>query len=410
MSTLPSPRFLDRTTPPHIATLILLAGLPALSMNIFLPSLPIMAEAFDTPYRVMQLSVSLYLGVNAALQVFIGPIADRFGRRPILLTSFAMFVLASIGCALSTNVELFLVFRMLQAIGATGLVLSRAIVRDMVPQAQAASMIGYVTMGMSVVPMVGPVLGGALDEALGWQASFWLLTVSGALVLWLIWADLGETGPADHPTFAHQFAEWPELLGAPRFWGYVAAALFSSGAFFAYLGGAPFVGSEVFGLSPAHLGFYFGAPAVGYFLGNWISGRFSVAMGIDRMILIGAALTLAGLALSSVLSAMGLGSAEMFFAFMTFVGLGNGMVLPNANAGLLSVRPHLAGTASGLGGAAMIGGGAALSAYAGSLLGPGSTELPLLVLMTVCSALALASILFVRARNRAGPAAPAPAE
>ena len=400
VSTLPSPRFLDSRTPPHIATLILLAGLPALSMNIFLPSLPIMAEAFDTPYRVMQLSVSLYLGVNAALQVFVGPIADRFGRRPLLLISFAAFVLASIGCAVSTSIEVFLVFRMLQAVGATGLVLSRAIVRDMVPQAQAASMIGYVTMGMSVVPMVGPVIGGALDEALGWQASFWLLTLAGALVLWLIWADLGETGPDDHPTFAHQFAEWPELLGAPRFWGYVAAALFSSGAFFAYLGGAPFVGSEVFGLSPAHLGFYFGAPAVGYFIGNWISGRFSVAMGIDRMILIGSVLTLAGLVLSSVLSAMGFGSAEMFFAFMTFVGLGNGIVLPNANAGFLSVRPHLAGTAAGLGGAAMIGGGAGLSAFAGSLLGPGSSELPLLLLMTACAALALLAILFVRARKQ----------
>ena len=393
-------RFGDRTTPPHILTLVLIAGLPALSMNVFLPSLPSMARDFDAPYRVVQLSVAVYLGASAALQLFIGPVADRYGRRPVLLGSFALFTLASLGCALSPNIETFLVFRMVQAIGATGMVLARAIVRDMVPQAQAASMIGYVTMGMSVVPMIGPVIGGYLDAALGWQANFWMLVIAGLAILALIWTDLGETGPAEHPSFRAQFAEYPELVGSPRFWGYVAAAMFSSGAFFAYLGGAPFVGSEVFGLSPEQVGLYFGAPAVGYFLGNWISGRYAVRMGTQWMMLTGSILTVAGLAVVTALSLAGIRSAETFFAFMTFVGLGNGMVLPSANAGLLSVRPHLAGTASGLGGAAMIGGGAALSAYAGSLLGPGTGELPLLELMTASSALALASILFIRSRER----------
>ena len=406
MTDLPAPRFLDSSTPPHIATLILVAGLPALSMNVFLPSLPHMAEHFATDYGVMQLSVSLYLAMTAVLQLAIGPISDRFGRRPVLVGAFALFMVATLGCIYAPTVEVFLAFRMLQASVAVGFALSRAIVRDMVPGARAASMIGYVTMGMSVVPMIGPAIGGALDEAFGWQSNFWMLLALGAVVLLLVQRDLGETAQGPRESFRAQMAEWPELFGSPRFWGYVGAAMFASGAFFAYLGGAPFVGSNVFDLSPAALGLYFGAPAVGYFLGNWISGRFSVPVGMDRMILWGSVLTAAGLAVALVLTLIGLRSPIVFFGFMTFVGLGNGMVLPNANAGMLSVRPHLAGTAAGLGGAFMIGGGAGLSAWAGALLGPGSDETALLVLMLSTSMMSIGAILYVMRRNRRLAAAP----
>ena len=148
----PKVRFLDQTTPPHIVTLILLAGLSALAMNVFLPSLPKMTAHFETEYRVMQLSVAIYLAVNAALQIVIGPISDKFGRRPVILWGVALFLLATLGCIFAPNITVFLAFRMCQAVIVTAMVLSRAVVRDMVPQDQAASMIGYVTMGVAVVP------------------------------------------------------------------------------------------------------------------------------------------------------------------------------------------------------------------------------------------------------------------
>ncbi|MEL6645957.1 MAG: multidrug effflux MFS transporter [Pseudomonadota bacterium] len=401
MSTHPDVRFLDRTTPPHILTLILMAGLGALSLNVFLPSLPGMTAHFQTDYRLMQLSVALYLAMNAALQLVIGPVSDRFGRRPVLLWACVLFTIASLGCVLAPNIETFLVFRMAQAVIVSGLVLSRAIVRDMVPQEEAASMIGYVTMGMAIVPMIGPAIGGVLDEALGWQANFWMLAILGAALTWLVWRDLGETATNTSASFAQQFAEYPELLTARRFWGYALGAAFSSGAFFAYLGGAPFVGTEVFGLDPAALGFFFGAPAVGYIIGNGISGKFSVRVGINPMILWGSILCAGGLAVSLLLNYAGLKTPWMFFGFMVFVGLGNGMVLPNANAGLLSVRPRLAGTASGLGGAIMIGGGAALSALAGALLTPGSGAAPLIWIMFLSSLGGVAAIVYVIQRERA---------
>lgn len=395
MSTEIKVRFLDRTTPPHILTLILLAGVSAMVMNMFLPSLPNMTAYFDTEYRLMQLSVALYLAVSAIMQTVIGPISDNLGRRKVLMWGIGLFMLATLGCIYAPNAEVFLFFRMCQAIIAVAMVLSRAIIRDLYDQDQSASMIGYVTMGMAVVPMISPGLGGMLDEALGWKSVFWFFFLCGGLLLWLVHADVGETARPSSKSMVGQFREYPELLRSPRFWGYSLAAAFCSGSFFAYLGGAPFVGTEVFGMSPATLGFYFGAPAVGYFVGNFLSGRYATKFGVNRMVLWGSLANGFGTFLSLMIFVAGLGTPLSFFGMMTFVGLGNGMVIPNATAGMLSVRPHLAGTASGLGGAIMIGGGAALSALAGFLLTPETGAFPLLIIMCatgVCALLAIAAV------------------
>ncbi|WP_195818496.1 multidrug effflux MFS transporter [Roseobacter sp. MH60115] len=396
----PAIRFLDRTTPPHIATLILLSGMSAMVMNMFLPSLPNMTAYFQTEYGVMQLSVGLYLGVSAILQILIGPISDKFGRRPVILFGLSIFLIATLGCIYAPTAEIFLVFRVCQAMVAVAMVLSRAAVRDMFEQDKAASMIGYVTMGMAIVPMISPMLGGVLDELFGWRANFWALFIMGAMTLWLAWADQGETATKSGKTLTQQFGEYPALLTSPRFWGYSLAAGFCSGAFFAYLGGGPFVGSVVFGLSPFWVGIYFGAPALGYFFGNMFTGMLAQRVGVNKLILIGSLINAFGVFLSLLIFLVGHGSALSFFGLMTFVGLGNGLVIPNATAGMLSVRPHLAGSASGLGGAIMIGGGAGLSMLAGASLGPETGAFPLLYIMLATSTAAVLSILMVYRRER----------
>lgn len=390
----------QRTSPPHILTLILLAGMSACVMNMFLPSLPAMAAHFETDYAVMQLSVAIYLGFSAILQIFVGPISDKYGRRPVVLWGLGVFMLATLGCIFATSIEVFLVFRLAQAAIATSMVLSRAAVRDMYAQDQAASMIGYVTMGMAVVPMISPAIGGILDEWFGWQAVFWALFVLGAGTWLLAWADMGETALPSDKSLTAQFREYPELLRSPRFWGYALAASFSSGAFFAYLGGAPFVGQVVFGMSPATLGFFFGAPAVGYFAGNFITGRYAMRFGADRLVMWGCFANAMGSTISLIIFELGFGTPFSFFGLMVLVGLGNGLVIPNATAGMLSVRPHLAGTASGLGGAIMIGGGAGLSAWVGILLTPKTGAFPLLWMMLITALLGLVSILLVMRRKR----------
>lgn len=401
MSHIPPQRFLDRSTAPSIFTLIVLTGLGALSMNVFLPSLPQMAEYFGAEYGVVQLSVALYLGVNAALQLLVGPLSDRYGRRPVMLVGVAIYCLASLGCLWAPDVITFLVFRMIQASVVVGLVLGRAVVRDLYPRDQAASMIGYVTMGMAIVPMVGPVIGGALGQAFGWKANFWLLFGAGLVILLLAWADLGETARKGEGRLRDQFAQYPTLLLSRRFWGYSLSSTLASGAFFAYLGGAPLVGARIFGLEPALLGLFFGAPALGYFFGNLISGRFSVRVGVDRMILWGALITVAGLSTGLGLFFVGYKTALVFFGSMTFVGLGNGMVLPNATSGMMSIRPDLAGTASGLGGSIMLAGGASLSALSGVILSQSDQAYPLIYLMLACAIGAAASAIYTARRNHA---------
>ncbi|MGJ5619737.1 multidrug effflux MFS transporter [Sulfitobacter sp. MF3-043] len=401
MDKTPQIRFLDRTTPPHIATLILLAGMSAIVMNIFLPSLPQMAVYFGTDYAVMQLSVPLYLLCSAVMQLFIGPISDNLGRRRVMLWGLGLFLLSTLGCIFAPNAAVFLIFRVGQAIIATAMVLSRAVIRDLYTQDQSASVIGYVTMGMALVPMVSPALGGLLEELFNWQASFWALFVIGVGVMTLVWVDMGETARASSKSLLEQFSEYPELLRSPRFWGYALASGFCSGAFFAYLGGAPFVGSVVFALSPFWLGIYFGAPAVGYFVGNFITGRFATRFGINNLVLWGCLANAFGGAVSLLIFLAGYGTAITFFGMMTLVGLGNGLCIPNATAGMLSVRPHLAGTASGLGGAIMIGGGSALAVLAGALLTPETGAYPLLWLMLLTAMAGVCSIWVVVRREKA---------
>jgi MFS transporter, DHA1 family, multidrug resistance protein len=393
-------RFLDRSTPPHLVTLVLMAAVSALSMNAFLPSLPGMAVHFGVDYRVMQLSVSLYLGVSAGLQLIIGPLSDRFGRRRVALWGLGLFCAATLGTIVAPTAESFLALRMAQAVVASGMVLSRAVARDMTDEAGAASLLGYVTMFMAIVPMLGPIAGGWLDERFGWQANFAMLLVAGLLVWALVWADLGETARTRPASFAEQLRGYPDLLKAPRFWGYVLCASLASGVFFAYLGGAPFVASEIYGLSPTMLGVYFGATAVGYALGNYLSGRFSTRLGVNPLILWGTTLTFGGLVVLAGLMALGTASAPVFFGMFFFVGLGNGMVLPGAMAGSMSVRPQLAGTASGLGSTIMIGGGAVLSALAGAWLTRETGAWPMLAIMLVSSLGSLVAIGFVIRRAK----------
>ncbi|MEL7343381.1 MAG: MFS transporter, partial [Pseudomonadota bacterium] len=185
-----------------------------------------------------------------------------------------------------------------------------------------------------------------------------------------------------------------------RFWGYTFAAAFASGAFFAFLGGSPFVATNAYGLSETMAGVGFGAPAVGYATGNFLAGRFSTRLGFNRMILLGGISTTIGMIALTILALLGSDNAVIFFALCTTIGLGNGMTIPNATAGMMSVRPELAGTASGIGGAIMIGGGAALSATAGLFLERFGGVTPLALVMLTSSILGVVSILYVIQREK----------
>jgi len=319
-----------------------------------------------------------------------------------MIVSFWLFILGSLACVFAPTIELLLAARMLQAFSAGGIVVSRAVVRDTVGAAEAASRMGYITMAMSVAPMIGPVIGGALDEVYGWQSTFMLTGAFGIIALAAVYLDLGETNLNPSKSLTEQFGAYPMLLKSKRFWGYTFTAAFISGGFYAFVGGGPYVASEMLHLSPSEYGFYFGIVSVGYLIGNFGSGRYSVRVGINRMMMTGNVVSLLGMLLSIGLFASGYEQPLALFGPMLFMGMGNGITLPNAAAGMVSVRPDLAGSASGLGGALQIGGGAAFSVLAAALLGPDTGPYPLIYVMILSALLAVLATFFVIYANRPG--------
>lgn len=375
--------FLDRASPPHIFTLVMATSVSALATNVFLPSLPGIARHFEADYALAQLTVSIYLAATAVLQLGIGPASDRFGRRPVMLVCLGLFTLGSLAAILAPTIELLLAARILQAFSAAGMVLARAIVRDTVASDQAASRIGYITMGMAMVPMVAPMIGGLLDEIYDWRAAFLMMLVFGLIAFLLVFFDLGETNRNASASLAAQMRAYPGLLKSLPFWGYALTGAFCMALFFVLVGAGPFVATELLGLRPSEYGLYFGLLSLGYMIGNFLSGRYSRRVGIDAMMLNGNVLAVVGTALAFGLFWFGLGNALALFGPMVIVGIGNGMTLPNAAAGLVSVRPELAGSASGLAGSLQLGIAALVSALAGIVVTVETGVLALLALMLV---------------------------
>lgn len=376
-------------------TLVIAAALGPLAMNVFLPSLPGITDYFKTTEATSQLSVSLYLTAVALLQLVFGPLSDKFGRRPVILIAFCIMIIGTLICIFATTIEWFLAGRIIQAAASAGLVLSRAIARDITQGTDAAVLIAYITMGMSLAPMVGPLIGGYLDEFYGWQSSFYLTLGFAIVALSLAYLDLGETNKYKQNSIKEQIEAYPELLQSRRFWGYAITAMFSSGAFFAFLGGGSLLADRVYNLSPSEYGFYFMFISLGYLLGNMISGRITKRIGINQMMLSGNIIVGFGLAASIALILSGVSHPLAFYGFVFFVGLGNGMTLPSANAGVVNVRPNLAGSASGLAGSLQLGGGAILSVIAAYTISPENGAAPLATMMFISILCASLGTLYV---------------
>ena len=394
----------DMRKAPATMTLVVVAATGALAMNIFLPSLPGMARYFNTSYAVIQLTVSLYLAATAVVQLAIGPLSDRYGRKPVLMVALAVFLASTLAAIFAPTIELLIVCRVFQASAAAGMVLSRAIVRDTVNHIdEAASKIGYVTMGMALVPMIGPVIGGFADEAFGWKSTFVLTFCFGLLAMALVAWDLHETNLHRSASLRAQIAAYPELLKSRRFWGYTMTAAFGSGSFFTFLGAGPFVATEMLGLTPSQYALYFGILSFGYMIGNFISGRFSGRIGNNPMMLMGNLFGVFGVITALTLLWLGYFHAATTFGPIFFVGFGNGMTLPNANAGQVSVRPHLAGSASGLGGTIQISCGAILAFLGAAVLSVETGPQPMFLLMLASSSTAvIASLYVIHVSRKAG--------
>lgn len=383
-------------THPHLATLVLLTALSVLTLNMFLPALPAMREAFGVSEAVMGRSISLYMLAAAVLQVLLGPLSDRLGRRPVILGLLALYAVASALCLVAENITLFLIARTGQAVAVGGSVLASAVVRDMYDGRQAAAKLSLVASAMAIAPMLAPMLGGVLETAFGWRSVFVTYAVLGVgLFLWSL-RDLGET----HAPGPSRSLNVGALLRERLFWAYVGVQALGVGAFYMFLTGAPFVAADVFGLEPAQIGIALGSTTVGFMLGAGLSARLVERIEPMRLILVGRVLPIFAVGAAVLYYKAGGVSVAPLFLSTVVAGLGNGLSLANANAGALSVRPDLAGSASGVGGAIALGLGAVLSWFTTAVLGGGATPEGLLLLILAALSLALAAALAAAAWER----------
>ncbi len=395
---------MQTTASPRLSVLIALSALAILPLNMFVPSLPNIARDLGADFALVNLAVAGYAIATAVAHLIAGAMSDRFGRKPVALAALAIYTFASIGCSLATDITTFLVCRMFQATVIAGYAVSLAAIRDTSDEGGAASRIGYVSSAWAVAPMIGPTVGGLLDSAFGWRANFVAFAVLGLAGLWLVAFHLKETNHHRTASFALQLKGYGELGRSPPFWAYALCMAFGIGTLYAFLGGAPLVAAQLGGLSSTALGAYMGMVPAGFMLGSYIVGHTSSRHAPTRLILVGRLLTAVGLLVGLVLLASGLTHPLAFFGPCVFVGLGNGLTMPAANARILSLRPHLAGTASGLAAAVTVIGAGIVAFLAGLVVNASNAHLAVLGVMWASSLLSLLVALFIVHTERQRPA------
>jgi DHA1 family bicyclomycin/chloramphenicol resistance-like MFS transporter len=339
----------DGRTPWRLLGLLMtMTAIGSMSLNILVPAVPRLADLFSADVEIIQLTISLYIVGLALAQLMCGPLSDRFGRRPVILGGLTLAAFASFFAIFAGTITGLIVARVVQALGAsTGQVVGRAIIRDLYERERAASVLGLVTSAMVVFPMVSPLIGGILDTLFGWHSIFvFIAIVSFTVLAWAV-AMLPETRPraAATSTPGHFLLDLRALMSSPRFIGY---ALMGA-AFYTFLGGGPYVVVTMMGRSSAEYGLWFAFSSIGFMAGNFTASRLAMRHGIDRMILAGILATIAGALIPAVMCVID-SNIEPVAVFLpqTLISYGNGLLLPAAIAGTVSIRPHVAGTASGI--------------------------------------------------------------
>jgi MFS transporter, DHA1 family, multidrug resistance protein len=381
-----------------LALLAALVALGPLSVDVYLPAMPLMMTSLGTDIQHMHLTLSTYLTGFALFHLACGPLADRFGRKPILIGGTILFVLACVGCSLSTTVEQLLFFRFMQGVGAcVGPTLARAVARDVFGPTRAARALSLIAMLMALAPAVAPSLGSILMLWLPWPSIFIFLAIYGIAMVVLIQIFLAESLPQRqslHPlSIARNYAE---LVRSPTFVVATLASSFVYAGLLAYLSSSSFVYIDMLGVPVQYFGLVFLTSVVGYMVGSALSARLSRSQDSEKTVLFGAALV----AISATVMWLGAyllpQSVLVLMLPMMLYATGMGLVLPNAMAVALSAFPHIAGTASALMGFIQMGLSASVTALVGMFLV--DTPAPMLnfmVLITL-SALALSVLLYRR--------------
>lgn len=378
------------------AMTILLAGLTTLgplATDIYVASMPQIALAFQASTASVQLTITCYLAGFAAGQLIYGPFSDKFGRRPLMLIGFALYVSATFACMISTGIEMLVAARVAQALGAAGpIILTRSIVRDLYEGARAARQYALMSMIMGITPIIAPILGGFLQTWFGWQASFYVMFAAGTSLAVCVIFLLPETNtrkqeaPISPVSILSSFAV---VAKNKAYLTYLGIQAFSYNGLFGFVSASSIVLQGVYGMSPIAFGFVFALCSLSYVAGAFIGARLLTRRGMEGMIGLGAAFLLTG-GLGQLLGVLIFPqaiAALIIPAMIYFTGVG--FLLPNTLAASLAPFPERSGAASSLMGFVQMTSGALVGSIVGASLGSSAMPLAIVTAVAGCGAFIL---------------------
>lgn len=387
--------------------IVLLAATSALgpaAMQILLPAIPVIRQELQVSTEVAQLTLSLSMFAIAIGTLVYGPLSDKFGRKPVMLLGLSITLFGSVCCLFAHSIGWLIVSRFIQAFGgAVGLVLARAIVRDVYGGQEAARVIATLVMVMVVIPMLSPALGGELMILFGWESVFVVIAVLTSLMALFLYKSLPETlvEPVPFAGVGAMLMNFVRLFQSRVFCGYAFCVTFVSVVFFSFISAAPEIMVSVLKRPATEYGYYFVMVPAGFMAGNYTTRYFGRSYSMNTMIGVGASIAVGGIGLTIALQLLGLHHPLALFAPVALAIFGNGITLPNAQAAAINEFPRFAGSASGLTGFLQM----AFSGIAAQLVAIvfNGTVYPLLVIMLGASLISLISFRFgVMAKQQKG--------
>ena len=380
--------------------LVVMTGIAPISLYMLVPALPVLATNFGSDISVAQMTVSLFMVGIACSQLIMGPLSDKFGRRPVLLAGLALMVAASVACIFAQNLPQLIAARFFQALGgATGMVVSRAIIRDIYERQRVASMISLVVAALMIGQMLSPLTGGLIETAFGWRAIFYAITIGAVAVAVGIAVALPETRRSRAAGSGFR-ADIGILIRNRAFVGYVMCQVLASQIIFTFAGGGPYIVVTQMGRSSAEYGAWFATSGFAYLVGNLLCVRFAPRHALEKLIWFGLGLQLGGSLLNLFWSFAGWNEAPAWlFGTQMIVMAGNAFVMANSAAGAISIRPEAAGTASGAMGFLQMGIGSLVSQFGAWCGGHFDSTLPLTSAIAVLSIACASTMIFLVPRR-----------